>query len=201
MRLFGLTGGVGMGKSCAAQFLAATGIPVADTDRIARDLVEPGQPALLEIQKAFGSDLVDLDGRLRREALAQLVFADPAARHQLEQILHPRIRSIWRGEADRWGAEGQRCAVVVIPLLFEIDVAREFDLTICVACSTVVQWDRLVRRGWDDTQIQRRCDAQLPVRIKMDRADHVVWNDASLEVLHAQLRRVLSGGPQLTLGS
>ena len=196
MKLFGLTGGVGMGKSCATQFLAATGIPVADTDQIARDLVEPGQPALLEIQKAFGSALLDLDGRLRREALAQVVFADETARHQLEQILHPRIRSVWKGEADRWRAEGHRCAVVVIPLLFEIDAAREFNVTVCVACSPAVQWHRLGQRGWDDTQIQRRCDAQLPVRTKMERADHVVWNDASLDVLHAQLRRVLSGGPQ-----
>jgi len=90
MKVCGLTGGVGMGKSTAAQFLRERGARVVDADELAYQLVQPGQPALAEIRKAFGRDIVAPDGRLRRDELAQIVFTDPAARKKLEAILHPR---------------------------------------------------------------------------------------------------------------
>jgi dephospho-CoA kinase len=191
MKLFGLTGGLGMGKSTAAQLLAQAGVPVADTDAIARDLVQPGQPALEEIQRAFGHQYVDPEGRLLRDDLARLIFSDPSARRELERILHPRIRQVWNVEADRWRQEDQPRGVVVIPLLFETDAASEFDATICVACPTATQYQRLGERGWTATEIEQRNQAQLPVRAKMDLADYVIWNDAGLELLGAQLRRVM----------
>lgn len=192
MKLFGLTGGVGMGKSTAAQLLAQDGIPVADTDLIARELVQPGEPALEELRSAFGSSCIGHDGRLLRDVLAQIIFQDEAARRKLELILHPPIRAVWKTRTEGWRHEAHPCAVVIIPLLFETNATQEFDVTLCIACSTGTQQDRLLRRGWSDLQIQQRLQAQLPIRTKMDRADHVVWNDASLAVLHAQLRRVLS---------
>ena len=90
MKLVGITGGVGMGKSACTQLLRARAIPVVDTDELAREVVEPGQPALLEVQRLFGSDILDSTGRLRRDLLARRVFADPDLRKQLEAILHPR---------------------------------------------------------------------------------------------------------------
>ena len=89
----GLTGGIGSGKSEAARQFARLGVTVIDTDRIARELVEPGQPALTEIVAGFGADLLDADGRLDRTRLRQRIFADPGCRRRLEAILHPRIRA------------------------------------------------------------------------------------------------------------
>src|SRR5437762_9532318 len=119
MKLLGLTGGIGMGKSTADQLLRDRGIPVIDTDLLARQLVEPGQPALAEIAQTFGSQVLSTDGRLRRDEMARLAFADPAARRKLEAILHPRIRSLWQSQIALWRDENHPLVVVVIPLLFE----------------------------------------------------------------------------------
>jgi dephospho-CoA kinase len=210
MKLFGLTGGFGMGKSTAAQFLALDGVPVVDTDQIARDLVQPGQPALDEVQLAFGLSIVGPEGNLLRDELARIVFTDEAARRRLEQILHPRIRAVWKAQADQWRTEGQSCAVVIIPLLFETNAAIEFDAILCVACSASIQRTRLSQHGWTDAQIEQRRQAQLPVRTKMELSDHVLWNDAGTDLLRDQLRRVVtisncqapnSGGGQATAGA
>src|SRR5690242_15895297 len=125
MKLFGLTGGVGMGKSTSARLLRERHIDVADTDVIAHELVELGFPALVEIQKAFGDDIVGADGRLRREELARIVFSDVQARERLEAILHPRISEVWHRQADTWRATGRRCGVVVIPLLYETAAEKD----------------------------------------------------------------------------
>src|SRR2546425_894490 len=119
MKTFGLTGGIGMGKSTAAELLRKRGVPIVDSDVIARQIVEPGQPALREIQDTFGKDVVDADGRLRRDDLAGRIFADAEARRTREAILHPRIRAVWQGQLETWRAEEKKTAVAVIPLLFE----------------------------------------------------------------------------------
>ncbi|HOX58360.1 MAG TPA: dephospho-CoA kinase [Candidatus Paceibacterota bacterium] len=193
MKVLGLTGGIGMGKSAAAQLLRARGFPVVDTDDLARQVVEPGQPALAEVRDAFGAEIIAPDGRLRRKELAQRVFADAAARTRLESILHPRIRLLWREQIAAWRAEGHRLAVVVIPLLFETQAETELDATICVACSAATQRDRLLARGWPAKQIEQRIRAQWPVEQKMARADYVVWTEAGLDVHAAQLERILRG--------
>src|SRR5215469_16042732 len=102
MKLCGLTGGVGMGKSTAAGFFLQLGVRIVDTDELAHELVQPGQPALAEIQKAFGAGMVGADGRLKREELANLVFFDANARRDLEAILHPRIRDRWQAQVEIW---------------------------------------------------------------------------------------------------
>ena len=187
----GLTGGVGMGKSAAADLLRSRGVPVVDTDDLARQVVEPGQPALAEVQQAFGPEMVGLDGRLLREELARHVFADPAARKRLEAILHPRIRILWRTQVEAWGKEGRPLAVVVIPLLFETAAEKEFDLTVCIACTTATQQQRLLARGWSPKEIEQRVRAQWPIERKIARADYVVWTEAGLDLLAAQWDRVL----------
>jgi len=191
MKVLGLTGGIGMGKSTSAQLLRDRGIPVVDTDDLARQVVEPSQPALAEIRAAYGAEIIGPDGHLRRDELARRVFADPAARQRLEGILHPRIRALWRAQVEVWRAEGHPLTVVVIPLLFETKAEAELDRTICVACSAATQHERLRARGWPPEQVEQRLRAQWPVERKMAAADYLVWTEAGLDVHAAQIERVL----------
>lgn len=190
MKVLGLTGGIGMGKSTSVQLLRARGVPVVDTDDLARQVVEPGQPALTEVLAAFGAQFSGPDGQLRRAELARRVFADPAALRQLEAILHPRIRALWHAQVETWRAAGRPLAVVVIPLLFETKAETELDATICIACSAATQQQRLRARGWSPEQIAQRLQAQWPVERKMARADYVVWTEADLDVHAAQIERL-----------
>lgn len=192
MKVYGLTGGVGMGKSTSDKMLRDRGIALVDTDLIARQLVEPGEPALAEIQAAFGVDFVDTEGQLRRNELARLVFADANALKRLENILHPRIRVIWQKQIDKWRAEGRPQAVVVIPLLFETKAEARFDAVVCVACSGATQRRRLEARGWGSDQIEKRIRAQWPIEKKMDLANYVVWTEGDLDTHAAQLDRIIS---------
>lgn len=181
-----------MGKTAASEWLRRRGVDVVDTDQLAREIVEPGQPALDEIRNAFGAEILDSQGRLRRSELATIVFHDAAARQRLEAITHPRIRDLWRRLLATWDGQGRTVAVVVIPLLFETGVESELDETICVACSKVTQRNRLLERGWTGREIQQRNAAQLPIEIKMARANRVIWTEGSLEILAAQLERIFS---------
>lgn len=190
MILVGLTGGIGMGKSTSASLLERRGVPVIDTDHLARQIVEPGQPALEEIRAAFGDVVVGAEGRLRRDELARVVFNDDVKRRQLEGILHPRIRELWMAQAQAWRAESREAGGVVIPLLFETDAAKEFDAVVCVACSTASQRRRLQSRGWDADQIDGRIAAQWSVQRKMDLSRYVVWTEGSLDIHEAQLERI-----------
>jgi dephospho-CoA kinase len=192
MRVIGLTGGVGMGKSTSAQLLRLRGLPVVDTDDLARQVVEPGQPALADVRQAFGPDILGPDGHLRRDELARRVFPDPAARKRLEAILHPRIRALWQSQVDTWRQQAHRLAVVVIPLLFETSAEKELDATICVACTRTTQQQRLLARGWSPQHIEQRLLAQSPIDAKMARSDYVIWTEADLDVHAAQLDRILS---------
>jgi dephospho-CoA kinase len=192
MKVCGLTGGVGMGKSAAAQFLRVHGAQVVDTDELARQLVQPGETALAEIQNQFGKNVIAADGQLRRDELARIVFADSHARQKLEAILHPRIRERWLAQIENWRKENHSLAVVVIPLLFETHAESQFDKIICVACSTANQQKRLLERGWTTEQIRQRIAAQVPVDQKIARADFVVWTDGDMDSHRQQLERVLS---------
>ena len=180
-----------MGKSTAAEILRERGIAVVDTDDLARQIVEPGEPALIEIQNAFGHDLVGADGQLKRDQLADLVFTNPAARTKLEAILHPRIQGLWESQLKMWRAEGRAVAAVVIPLLFETKAESAFDSIICLACSDATQRARLASRGWSPDQIAQRLAAQMPVVEKMSRADHVVWTEGDVAVTATQLERII----------
>jgi len=191
MIVIGLTGGVGMGKSTAANFFAGRGLAVIDTDELARELVEPGQPALAEIRKVFGESVTDAQGRLRRDAMAKAVFADSSKREQLEGILHPRIREEWLARVERCRSEGRAAAVVVIPLLFETDAEKQFTHIVRVACSSATQRARLAQRGWSEDQIEQRIVAQWPIEKKIAAAHFVIWSEGGIEVHQAQVDRIL----------
>ena len=187
MKLVGLTGGIGMGKTAASDYLQRRGEAVIDTDVLARDLVAPGELALREIVQTFGAGVLNPDASLNRRALAASVFNSEPKRKALEAILHPRIRKAWKDWAEQRRAEGRRRAVVIIPLLFETGAEKEFDLIMCVGSQAETQRRRLAQRGWSDGEMNRRIAAQLPIREKLERSDRVVWNEYSLEVMEKQL--------------
>ena len=191
-KVYGLTGGIGMGKSTVAQLLQQRGVAVADTDVLARKVVEPGQPALAAIQEMFGAAVLAPDGSLRRDELARRVFGSDMARKQLEAILHPRIRALWQAQVAEWRAAGVKLGVVVIPLLFETNVAKSFDKVICVACSPASQQQRLADRSWSAEQIQQRIGAQWPIEKKLTQADYVIWTEGGSDVTITQLERILA---------
>jgi len=191
MILIGLTGGVGMGKSKSAELLSARGLPIIDTDHLARQVVEQGQPALEEIRQEFGDGVIGEEGQLNRQVMARIVFGDAAKRQRLEAIVHPRVRELWLAEADRWRAERQAFGVVVIPLLFETDAASSFDAVVCVACSLPSQRTRLEARGWNSDQIDQRIASQWPIQKKMDLSRFVIWTEPPVEVHREQLDRAL----------
>ena len=193
MKLFGLTGGIGMGKSTSAGILARRGVPIIDTDIIAREIVEPGQSAFTEVVAAFGPELIDAAGRLRRSRLAEIVFSAPEKLKQLEAILHPRIREKWLAGVEGWRSEGREAGVVVIPLLFETDARAHFDSIICTACSSVTQRERLRARGWSVQQLEQRLAAQWPIHKKIALSHYVVWTEGDVALHERQLERVFDG--------
>tara|TARA_B000000557_G_scaffold53312_1_gene41060 strand:- start:1633 stop:2217 length:585 start_codon:yes stop_codon:yes gene_type:complete len=191
-RVLGLTGGVGMGKSTAARQLKKVGLPVVDSDDLAREAVQPGTEGLAEIAGEFGGGFLKADGSLDRDKMASTVFQDEAARKRLEAIIHPRVRTVWEKQIDQWREQKRPVGVVVIPLLFEVDLQDSFDAVLCVACTANTQRARLRERNWDDAQITARIAAQMDIAQKMDLADHVLWNEGAPELLMDQMKEILS---------
>ncbi len=191
MKLFGLTGGIGTGKSTAAIFLAKRGVAVVDTDVLARAAVEPGQPALARIVECFGNEVLDNRGVLKRSALAEVVFTQPERLKELEGILHPIIRERWTTQVEQWRQEGREVAAVVIPLLFETGAESQFDLILCTACSKRTQHERLAARGWSDEQIARRIASQWPLEKKIAASHRVIWTEGDLAIHERQIDTVL----------
>lgn len=193
MRLIGLTGGIATGKSTFAALLRARGVPVVDADGLARAVVEPGTPALAEIARAFGADVLQPDGALDRKRLAARVFADPEARRRLEAITHPAVRRAMLEETARLGAEGHALAFYDTPLLYEVGLEAALEAVVVVWAPRAVQLDRLRRRdGLSAAEAEARLSAQLPVDEKAARADFVVENAGPVQALAAKADRLLA---------
>ena len=190
-RVLGLTGGVGMGKSTAARLLKKVGLPVVDSDDLAREAVQPGTEGLAEIADEFGEGFLKPDGSLDRDKMASTVFQDQAARRQLELIIHPRVRAVWENRIEQWREQKRPVGVVVIPLLFEVGLQDSFDAVLCVASTASTQRSRLRGRNWSDDQIAARIAAQMDIAQKMDLADHVLWNEGTPDQLGEQLNGIL----------
>ena len=181
----GLTGGIGSGKSTVADELTRRGAVIIDADRLAREVVEPGTPALAQIVARFG-DRVLVGGRLDRAALAKIVFADPQARQELESIIHPAVR---RRAAELEAAAPSRSIVVhVIPLLVETGQAADFDVVVVVDVESEAQLDRLLARGGLSAEEARsRIAAQANRAQRLAAADVTLDNNGSLVELQAQV--------------
>lgn len=178
MLVVALTGGIGSGKSAVSRHLESLGVPVLDADRLAHQLVEPGSPALEEIQTAFGAHLIDDAGQLDRDALRQLVFDQPEHRQRLEDILHPRILQSMR----EWLAtQTSPYAVLVIPLLFETGQLELADRVLVVDCEESLQISRVsARDGLSDAQIGQILNAQVDRATRLRGADDVIENKGNL---------------------
>ncbi|HZG77061.1 MAG TPA: dephospho-CoA kinase [Paenibacillus sp.] len=193
----GLTGGIACGKSTVSRMLEARGAAIVDADRIARDVVSPGRPALLDIRETFGDDVIGADGSLDRKRLGAIVFGDEAARKKLEAITHPRIRAEMKRQIEEWNAkEPGRLVVVDIPLLFEsrLDRMFAFEDILVVYVPREVQLERLMARdGMSREDAERRIDAQLPIEEKRRLADVVIDNSGTLEETERQVEAYLAG--------
>jgi dephospho-CoA kinase len=188
MRVIGLTGGIATGKSTVARMLAARGAVVVDADLLAREVIAPGQPGYDEVLARFGRRIVDDSGAVDRAALGAIVFADPAARAELEAITHPRIGALMQARLRDALASPAPLAVADIPLLFENDRDTAFPQTLLVYAPAEVQLLRMRQRDGLDAQAARqRLDAQMPIDEKRARATWVIENGGSLDDTEAQV--------------
>ncbi len=182
----GLTGGIASGKSTVAGMFADLGVPVIDTDVIAREVVSPGQPALAEIREAFGAGVIAADGTLDRAAMRSMVFGDAGARRKLEAILHPKIGKATRAQAEAAGGAYQ---VIVVPLLVESSLRGFVDRVLVVDCDERTQVARLLERDAESEEQARRILAAQSTRAeRLAIADDVVSNDGSLDDTSEQVR-------------
>lgn len=179
MLVIGLTGGIGCGKSTVAEMFAALGVPIIDMDHIARQIVEPGQPALRQITREFGTHILNDKGQLNRRKLRQLVFATTEKRHRLEAILHPLIRQ----ETERQLAElDAPYCIVVIPLLIESNQRSLVDRILVVDVPETLQISRTMQR--DDVsafEVQEILSAQVDRNSRLAAANDVIDNSTDLE--------------------
>ncbi|MGB5245164.1 MAG: dephospho-CoA kinase [Woeseia sp.] len=184
----GLTGGIASGKSTVAEMFAELDVPVIDTDIIAREVVEPGQPALAEIRERFGATVLDAAGRLDRAAMRKIVFAEPDKRRELEEILHPRIRRETERQALAKGGEYQ---LIVVPLLVESPMRDSMDRVLVVDVPEPVQLARLLARDAENAaQAEAMIAAQASRAARLAIADDIISNDGSLESTRRQVQRL-----------
>lgn len=182
-----LTGGIGSGKSLAAEFFEELGAVVIDSDQLARDAIERGTPGFDEVVASFG-DAILSGGEIDRAKLAEIVFKDELARRNLEAIIHPRVRDI----ATRIAARVPQDGVVInqIPLLFETNGKSRFDVVITVASTLENRKARLAQRGMKSYEIERRISAQASDEQRASIADIVIENDGTQEELEARVAEV-----------
>ena len=184
----GLTGGIASGKSVVAEMFAELGAQIIDTDVIAREVVEPGTPALEDIRRRFGNEVIAEDGRLNRGALRRLVFSDAVARKDLESILHPRIGEETRRRSQRATGPYQ---LIVVPLLVESRLRDFVDRVLVVDCDEETQLARLLSRDAETTEQARRIlAAQSSRRQRLSIADDVISNDGGLDETRAAVIRL-----------
>lgn len=191
-RVFGLSGGIGSGKSTVARMFAARGVPVVDADALAREVVAPGTVGNAEIAAAWPR-AVGPDGAVDRKALAAIVFADADARAKLERITHPLIQEASASRLQDLAAEGHPLAIYEAALLVESGRWRDFDGLIVVTASPERQIERAVARGGMSRQeAEARVKAQLSTEEKARLATHVIDNDGTLAETEAQVDRLLA---------
>ena len=187
MRLIGLTGGIGTGKSTVAAMLRELGATVIDADEAARAVVEPGTEGLARVVEAFGAEVLQADGRLDRARLAAIVFADPERRAALNAITHPLVGG-WMAERTAEAAErGEAVVVHDIPLLFENRRQDLFERVLLVYAPDAVALERLVARGLSEADARARMAAQMPIEEKRRLAAVVIDNSDGLEATRAQV--------------
>lgn len=208
-RIIAVTGGIGMGKTTVSSYLSNVhALPVLDADIIARDVVVPGSPVLQKIVDRYGKTLLLPDGRLDRVRLGEIVFSSLPEREWLERQIHPHVRERLEQELHEPPLQAEPTVVMVVPLLFE---ARMTDLATeiwVVYCDSEQQVERLLQREVKaaggrryrlrHNQVLARINSQMPIERKLRRADVVLDNSSSLDVLYQQIDQALNQPPQRT---
>jgi dephospho-CoA kinase len=189
MRLIGITGGIGSGKSTVGRILTDRGYAVVDTDDVARDLTSPGSPVLDEIVKEFGSGVLLPDGGLDRKKVASIVFKDSSRMNKLESILHPMIIEESRIRAEK---SGQETVFIVVPLLFEAGLEKRFDkIWLCYA-PLEIRIERVIKRDKvSREQVIDRVRAQMPDEEKKSKSDFIINTGGSIEEMELNVREAL----------
>lgn len=193
--VWGLTGGIATGKSTAAQFLEKRGCHVIDTDAIAHRLMEPDQINWQKIVDEFGKSVLNADRTINRRVLGDLIFDQPRFRQRLNSLTHPAIREAWQSERRQFlKAHPGDKLIIMIPLLFEVKLEKEFDAILCVGCSLATQVRRLLMRGLAESVIQKRIASQIPVADKLRLSQYVIWNEGTLRTLEQQVEQLFVYG-------
>ena len=182
--IVGLTGGMGTGKSTAAALFAERGFRRLDADQLIRDELLPNPEIAQAIRNRLGSAMLAADGRVRRDKVAEKVFADPAALAWLEELLHPRLLARWR---EIFAQADGTAFIVEVPLLHEKGLENWFDFIVCVTADSATQLRRLEQRGVPPELARQRLVKQLPLARKCELADHVLLNDGTPEFLREQV--------------
>lgn len=186
----GLTGGIASGKSTVGKILREIGAAVIDTDAVARDVVLPGTEALAEISRRYGKTMLNSAGRLRRDKLAEIVFAHPEEKSWLEQLLHPLIRQSIEEQADKAFESGCRVVFFEVPLLFEVGWDKNVDSVWLVYVPPAVQSERLVKRdSLTDEEVELRLRSQWPIDEKARLANVIIDNTGSRLQTRKQVKK------------
>ncbi|CAM0136533.1 Dephospho-CoA kinase cab5 [Umbelopsis sp. WA50703] len=193
MKLVGLTGGIGSGKSTVSRILTEHHIPIVDADLIARQVVEPGRRAYNLIRKHFGDEILNVDGTLDRAKLGSIVFADSDKRKVLNSCVHPYVRlEMFRQVAWLW-LKGAKLVVVDVPLLFESKLNRFVNTTVVVYCSEILQLQRITKRdNMSEEAATQRIRSQMPLNEKVKLADIVLDNSTDLDQLKLQVKNLIT---------
>lgn len=191
MRVVGLTGGIGSGKSVVARMFAELGAEVIDADRLAREAVEDQSPGFLAVVERFGPEILDEHGALDRRKLGSIVFRDPEARRDLNAIVHPRVAALAMEKIAAFAERGAKVVVYDVPLFFENQLERMIPEVVVVSVSPGTQRARVADRDrLSAEEIEHRIAAQMPLAEKVKRATWVIENDGSLESTRAQVGTV-----------
>ena len=190
MKVIALTGGIGAGKSTVAQFFSELGANVVDADHLARIAIERGSEGFGEVVARFGEEIL-ANGDINRKALAEIIFSDPAAKRDLEDIIHPRVQKLFAQAVIDNEPAGN--LIYEISLLVETDAANKFDFVVTVEADEELRIERLLARGMFISDIKARLANQVPSQARIDIADAVIVNDGDEDHLLRQVENLWEG--------
>lgn len=195
--IIGLTGSIASGKSTVSNMLKEMGFPIIDADLVARVVVEKGTKTLEMIKEAFGPDIIHEDGALNREALGEIIFSNPSKRKQLNDIIHPAIRAEMLAQKEHLVQQNHPIIIMDIPLLFESRLQSFVDRILVVTVTEHKQLERLMaRNGFTQKDAKLRIQSQLPLSVKEEGADAVIYNNGTIEETRQQLNKILTNWKQ-----
>ena len=189
MKVIGLTGGIASGKSAVASILSEFGATIIDADKVAKELVEPGQSAWHDIHKAFGNDILLADGSLNRQQLGELIFNDPIKRQILNSIIHPKVIEECQKRLEHYKEIGKKAVILEVPLLIETGMDTMVDEVWLIAVDVQTQVDRLIKRdGLLRGQALKRIESQMPLEEKIPKADIIIDGQLNINEVRSYLK-------------